>query len=308
MVLNKIGLTGSSGMLGRHLRAALQVAGADVAAVSRSGADGSAAWDLSEWLDMEVLDELFAGAQAIVHAGAFVQPSGEVDEARMFDANVRACLNLGQWAMSRNIPLLYISGAIVYADPCAPLQKESAPLGWSGLGGFYGFSKLLAEDVLMRLRQQGLRLCVLRPTSIYGHGIGADKMVPRFLATAARNEAIELTQPVEDRVDIVHAADVSAATVAALRRACWETLNVSSGKPISIIELAEACVAVAGSGRIEITGEAPANYKASVKYSLDISRAGERIDWRPRIDVRQGLSLLLRGQCFPTSGAVGGGE
>lgn len=301
MVLNKIGLTGSSGMLGRHLHAALQAAGAEVAAVSRSGTDGSAVWDLREWLGMEMLDALFAGVQAVVHAGAFVQPSGEVDEARMFDANVRACLNLGRWAMSRNIPLLYISGAIVYADPCAPLQKESAPLGWSGLGGFYGFSKLLAEDVLMRLRQQGLQLCVLRPTSIYGHGIGADKMVPRFLATAARNEAIELSQPVDDRVDIVHAADVSDATVAALKSGCWETLNVSSGHPVSIIELAEACVAVAGSGCIEIKGELPANYRASVKYSLDISRAGERIDWRPRIDVHKGLSMLMHGQCLPSS-------
>lgn len=308
MVLSKVGLTGSSGMLGRHLHVGLQAAGAEVVAVSRSGADDSAIWDLSEWLDMEVLDELFAGAQAIVHAGACVQPSGEVDEARMFDANVRACLNLGQWAMSRNIPLLYISGAIVYADPCAPLQQESAPLGWSGLGGFYGLSKLLAEDVLMRLRQQGLKLCVLRPTSIYGHGIGADKMVLRFLAAASRNETIELTQPVEDRVDIVHAADVSAATLAALRNECWETLNVCLGKPISIIELAEACIAVAGQGRIEIKGEAPTNYEASVTYSLDISRAGERIDWRPRIDVRRGLSLLLRGQYFPTSSEVGGGE
>lgn len=301
MVLGRVGLTGATGMLGRHMLAALQAAGAQVTAVSRSGADGSAAWNLGEWLDMAALDELFAGVQAVVHAGAFVQPSGEVDEARMFDANVRACLNLGQWATSRNIPLLYVSGAIVYADPRAPLQKESAPLGWSGLGGFYGFSKLLAEDVVMRLRQQGLKLCVLRPTSIYGHGIGADKMVPRFLAVAARNEVIELSQPVEDRVDIVHAADVSEATVAALKHECWETLNVSSGKPVSILELAEACVAVAGRGRIEIKGELPANYQTSVTYSLDIGRAAERIHWQPNIDVRKGLTMLLHGQCLPTS-------
>lgn len=301
MVLGRVGLTGATGMLGRHMRAALQAAGAKVKAVSRSGTDDSAAWDLSKWLSMAALDELFAGVQAIVHAGAFVQPSGEVDQAHMFDANVRACLNLGQWAMSRNIPLLHISGAIVYKDPCAPLQKESAPLGWSGLGGFYGFSKLLAEDVLMRLRQQGLKLCMLRPTSIYGYGIGADKIVPRFLAAAARGDVIELSQPVSDRVDIVHAVDVSDATVAALKKECWETLNVSSGKPVTIIELAEACVAVAGNGRIEIKGELPANYKASVKYSLDISRASERIHWQPRIDVSKGLTMLMHGHCLQTS-------
>ena len=301
MVLSRIGLTGSSGMLGRHLRAAFKAVGTDVVAVSRSGADGSASWDLGDWLDMITLDELFAGVQAIVHAGALVQTSGQVDEARMFDANVRACLNLAKWAMSRSIPLLYVSGAIVYADPCAPLQKESAPLGWSGLGGFYGFSKLLAEDLMMRLRQQGLKLCVLRPTSIYGDGIGTNTMVSRFLSTAAINEVIELSQPVEDRVDIVHASDVSDAAVAALKHECWETLNISSGRPVSIIELAEACVAVAKNGRIEIKGELPANYKSLVKYSLDISRASERIQWQPRVDAHLGLTMLLRGQCQRTS-------
>lgn len=288
-------------MLGRHLYAALQAAGAEVVPVSRSEKDGCAAWDLGEWLAMAALDDLFVGVQSVVHAGAWVQPGGDVDEARMFDANVRACLNLGLWARSRNIPLLYVSGAIVYADPDAPLQSESAPLGWSGLGGYYGLSKLLAEDVLMRLRQQGLQLCILRPTSIYGHGIDADKMVPRFLATAVRNDVIELMQPVNDRVDIVHAADVAEATVAALKDECWETLNVSSGNPLSIRQIAEACVAVAGKGRVEIKGEAPADYRASVKYSLDITYARERIRWQPRIDVRTGLSLLMRGQCFPVS-------
>jgi len=126
-------------------------------------------------------------------------------------------------------------------------------------------------------------------------------MVSRFLSTAVRNEVIELSQPVEDRIDIVHASDVSDAAVAALKHECWETLNVSSGKPLSIIELAEACVAVAENGRIKIKGELAANYKSLVKYSLDISRASERIQWQPRIDARLGLTMLLRGECQWTS-------
>jgi len=298
VVLSKVGLTGSSGMLGRHIDAALKAAGAEVVAVSRSGSNGAISWDLGDWLEMDALDEIFAGVQAVVHAGAYVQPSGLVDQARMFNTNVRACFNIGEWAMSRNIPLLYISGAIVYADSCALMQKESALLGWSGLGGFYGFSKLLAEDMLIRLRQRGLKLCVLRPTSIYGHGIDGDKMVPRFLTAATKNEVIDLVLPVDDRVDIVHASDVASATLLSLERECWDTLNISSGKPVSVIELAEACVEVAGGGCIEIKGELPLDYKALVRFSLDITRARECIGWQPRIDVHKGLSMLMRGQCI----------
>jgi UDP-glucose 4-epimerase len=214
----------------------------------------------------------------------------------MFDANVRACLNLGQWALARGIPLVYISGAIVYADPCAPTQDESAEPGWSGLGGFYGFSKLLAEDVLTRLRQKGLKLSLLRPTSIYGHGLDGGKMVQRFLSIAAADGAIELSEPTEDRVDLVHAADVASVAVAVLARKCWDTLNVSSGNPVSIKALAQACVDVAGSGRISITGQTLPGYKPSVTYSLNISRAQERLGWTPAIDIHRGLGMLLREQ------------
>ncbi len=296
MVLGRIGLTGATGMLGRHLHAALDAEGAKVVAVSRASNGEVAGWDLAEWLESTDLDRLFPEVQAVVHAGAQVQPSGDVDQAHMFDANVRACLNLGQWALARGIPLAYISGAIVYADPCLPMQDESAELGWSGLGGFYGLSKLLAEDVLARLRPKGLKLALIRPTSIYGQGIGEEKMVRRFLSIAARDGVIELNEPTEDRVDLVHAADVASATVAVLVRECWDTLNVSSGNPVSIKTLAQACVDVAGSGRISVTGQTPPGYKPSVKFSLNISRAQERLGWTPGIGIHQGLEMLLREQ------------
>lgn len=294
MVLKKIGLTGATGMLGRHLDKALRYAGAEVVPVSRLATlgDVSACWDLAEWREPGALDELFPGVHAIVHAGAMVQPSGEVDKARMFDANVRACFNLGEWAISRNVPMVFISGAIVYADSLALEQQENAPLGWRGLGGFYGFSKLLAEDVLMRLRQQGLKLAIVRPTSIYGFGITADKMVARFLAIAKAGDAINLTQPVLDRVDLIHAADVSRAVVAVLERGCWDTFNLSSGNPISVQELAEACVEVASGGRVSVSGEIPPGYIPSTRYSLDSALARRCLGWQAAIDVKQGLKMV----------------
>jgi len=274
-----------------------------VVAASRSGAAESTAWDLSNWLSMEALDQLFTDVQAVVHAGASVQSIGFVDRANMFDVNVRSCLNLGEWAISRNIPLLYISGAIVYEDPFAPLQAESSPVGGHRLGGFYGFSKLLGEDGLIRLRRQGLNLCVLRPSSIYGFGIDADKMVPRFLGVAAKGGVIKLSQPVNDRVDLINAADVSAAVMAALEHNCWETLNVSSGRPVSIMELAEACLNIAGKGNIEIRDNQQSNHKERVKYSLDITRAKKEIHWQPRIDIAKGLNMLMTQNCVDTSQA-----
>jgi len=303
MVLEKIGLTGSTGMLGRHLRVAIENAGAEVIAVSRSNgfASVSACWDLAEWREPEALDLIFRNAQAIVHAGALVQTSGQIDKARMFNANVRACLNLGEWANSRGIPFVYISGAIVYADNCALLQNESAERGWSGFGGFYGFSKLLAEDVLIRLRHQGLKLAIVRPTSIYGSGISFDKMVMRFLSIAEAGAVIELKQPVDDRVDIIHAADVSSAIVSILEREAWDIFNLSSGYPVSFLELAQECISLAGRGSVVISGELSDDYQPVITYSLDSERAKKCLSWQPAIDMSMGLSMLLHNKLLRPS-------
>ena len=283
-------------MLGRHIQTAFENSSVDVVSVSRAGDNLSTHWDLGKWLNSEELDNMFSSTQAVVHAGAFVQSCGEVDQACMFDVNVRACFNLGQWALKRNIPMVYISGAIVYANPFAPLQDELSELGWSGLGGFYGFSKLLAEDALMRLRQQGLKVAIIRPTSIYGHGIDKEKMVSRFLTTAAADGVIELIEPIEDQVDLVHAADVASATLAVLRHESWDIFNVSSGHPVSISELAKECLGVAGCGSISISGKRQTSYQSRVTYSLDTTRAQERLGWQPAIDIRKGLEMLLHRQ------------
>ena len=96
MVLNRVGLTGATGMLGSHIQTAFENSSVDIVSVSRAGDNLSTHWDLGKWLNSEELDNMFSNIQAVVHAGAFVQTYGEIDQARMFDVNVRACLNLGQ--------------------------------------------------------------------------------------------------------------------------------------------------------------------------------------------------------------------
>ena len=51
MVLNKIGITGATGMLGRHIRATLEEAGSQVVAVSREKdtIQKVAGWNLKDW-------------------------------------------------------------------------------------------------------------------------------------------------------------------------------------------------------------------------------------------------------------------
>lgn len=298
MVLNKIGLTGATGMLGRHLQVALRRAGAQVIAATRKGAldSGVPGWDLTEWQTLTELDTLFSDVQAVVHAGAMVPASGPIDEGQIYNANCRACVNLGQWALSRGVPVVHISSSTVYADTTSADITEDAPLGWSGLGGAYGFSKLLAEDAFRHLAEQGLKVAVVRPSSLYGCGLPGTKMMSHFLATAREGRAIELISPVDDKVDFIHALDVARAIVAILAANAWATFNIASGCTVSIKGLAEACIAVAGRGSIVIAEDKVQARDPMTRFALNTDFARSRLGWHPSLELRQGLQLMLK-QC-----------
>lgn len=288
-------MTGASGMVGRHVIGALAADGLQALPVTRGvDATQTRSWDLTQWKSDAELDSLFESVDAIVHAGAAVpRPTRPTGDGGLFDANVRAPANLGDWARRRGLPVVFISGAIVYANPTDDAIPEDAPLGWSGFGGFYGLSKLLAEDVLRREEQAGLKLAVLRPTSIYGNGLGAEKMVTSMAATANRGDAIELTEPVDDATNFVHAADVASAVVNVLRREAWSTFNIASDQNTTVRALAEACVDVAGKGRIDIRNGGPAARAAVNRFRLNCDRARRELGWSPRISLAAGIRAIL---------------
>lgn len=295
MVLKTIAVTGASGMLGRHIVAALKFADFDVISYSRTARDFELwrCWDLTQWKTEKELDELFESVDAVIHAGAAV-PSAQhlCDDNESFDANVRASLNLADWVRKRDLPLVHISGAIVYVDPNDQDIQEDAPIGWSGLGGFYGLTKLLAEDLLRREKDAGLRLAILRPSSIYGYGLGTEKLICSFLSRAHEGSTIELSEPVTDSVDFIHAADVADAVVKVLQDTAWGTFNLASGRSTSINDLAEMCISVAGKGDVKIKQSMQASRHPIRRFDLNCKLARMQLGWSPHVDLSVGIRAI----------------
>lgn len=300
MVLNRVLVTGAAGMVGRHLVGALTNAGIEVLASGRSPSDDLPPktkwipWDLGDWLDADTLNGIFGEVDAIVHAGAAV-PGNErkLTSKEYFDTNVRSCLNIGEWALDHDTPVVFISGAIVYAEIDKPDLKENSPTSRHGSGGFYGFTKLLAEHLFENLRARGLRVGILRPSSIYGEGLPYEKMIMKFLSAANRDGEIRLSPPTEDRIGMVHAADVARAALLLIQEKAWETFNISGGQTSSIEEIATACIHAVGKGKIEIKDEKPIR-PATTRFDLDCSKASQLLGFSPELDLQDGLKLMWK--------------
>lgn len=303
---HRIALTGASGVLGRHILALLARDRVEVLAASRKvpADQGEASsweiWDLQEWREPDALDELFPAATAVVHAGALVRAPGVTMDCRtLFDANIRATWALGGWALARGIPMIFISGATVYAAAEGGRPAENDELAWQGAtGGAYGHSKLLAEAALWPLRQEGLNLAVLRPSSIYGTGMASGKLIPTWLEIAAKDETIFIDPPAKDCIDLVHAADVARAVKLTLDRRAWATFNVASGAPQTLMEIAQACVCVAGRGRV-IVRETTTDRPPQLRFALNTEYARRALDFQASIEIEQGLKLMLRRRHTP---------
>jgi nucleoside-diphosphate-sugar epimerase len=287
--LHTVAVTGASGMVGRHVAAALRRAGAECRAVDRSR------WDLRRWANDDELDDFFAGCDAVVHAGAAVpSPGRPLPPQELIDANVRACYCLGDWARRRGKPIVLISGATVYAWTGDPALKEDAAKTSRPEAGLYGLSKLLAEQLLDGLSAQGLRVCILRPASVYGAGIPQSRMVATLLGKASRGEDLVLQPPTRDRFSLVHAADVAHAVLGALRSQAWDVFNVGGPAAVSVADIARACVAVVGRGKVVVPAQDTA--PGSLQYGLDCSKAAAKFGYSPRIGLEEGLRRTLAGE------------
>jgi UDP-glucose 4-epimerase len=285
-----VAVTGAFGMTGRHIIDAL------TRSSSRCIEVGREQWDLRQWKDTDELDRVFGDAQAIVHVGAAVPSPGQaIPDKDIFDANVRACLCLGEWCLSRDRSLVLISGATVYASPTAIGIIEGAPLVTQPVSGLYGLSKLLAEQVLGTLAARGLRLGILRPSSVYGCGIPATRMVGSFLARAARGQDIVLKPSIDEKINLLHASDLGSAVKRLLDVGAWDIFNIAAAKASSVVEIAQTCVSVVGKGRVVLPIDANDN-SGVTRYQLDYSKATAAFGYVPAIELAVGLRQTWLGK------------
>jgi dTDP-L-rhamnose 4-epimerase len=158
----------------------------------------------------------------------------------------------------------------------------------------YAASKVAQEHYALAWSEAtGGSVVALRYHNVYGPGMPRD--TPYSGVAAIFRSALEKGQPprvFEDggqMRDFVHVDDVAAANLAATAdRDGFTALNVCSGRPISIIEVASAlCDARDGSASPVITGQ----YRSGdVRHIVaDPSRAAAVLGFRAAIDPREGL-------------------
>ena len=294
-------LTGASGMLGRYALDQISKVAKRVICLSRTrpvNLPANAVWYAFDLINRYSLDDIDVfsedDADEFWHVGALL-PGANITDDVMFDANVRSVQWLAQYALKKRLAFRFVSGSTVYANPYAMDIREDDDLSPNGFGGFYGSSKFFAEKILEYYAQQGLRVTILRPSSIYGSGISANKLIARYLTQAMNDQEIIITPPLDQSFNLIFAEDVAVALALASERDITGTFNIA-GFNYAIRDIAETCIKVAAAGKLVVDNvETDAQPKPVTSlFDLDDSKIRRALGYDHRTTLHDGLMSMAR--------------
>lgn len=164
----------------------------------------------------------------------------------------------------------------------------------------YAASKLHQEQIAAAYgRRSHVPVCSLRYHNVYGPGMPRDTpyagVAAIFASALQKGSAPQVTEDGRQIRDFVHVADVARATAAALTRIgpIDGPLNIASGRPTTVLEMAEALWRVSGaapSARPKVTGRFR---PGDVRHVFAAThRATEQLGFRAEVGLDDGVSDL----------------
>ena len=288
----RILLTGSDGLIGRALRAALEARGAEVVGLDLRGTD-------SERGDVRSLRRVraaLAGCDGVVHLAALSRVVwGERDPQGCRSTNVEGVRNVLQ-AVEERTPqpwLLFASSREVCGQPRRLPATEDTPLRPVNV---YGRSKVEGERLVSCARSRGLCAATVRLSNVYGSADDhADRVVPAFVRAAITGSTLRV-DGAQCTFDFTHIDDTVRGMVALVDRLAEgrapPPIHLTTGHPTTLGDLAAAAVALTG-GKASITEAPPRSFDVA-RFHGAPERARSLLGWTPRVGLREGLERLAR--------------
>jgi UDP-glucose 4-epimerase len=299
-------VTGATGFIGSHLCLRLLDLGMEVhglddlsrgslkrAKILKNSGMSLHKADVRDWATVhEVLHEV--KPDAVIHLAALISVEESIRMPELYmEVNaegtrniVRAASNVGSGR------LIYASSAAVYGNPIRLPIAEDHPT--SPLSP-YGLSKLMGERYVTSEFIGREKPVILRIFNVYGPGQNPEYagVITKFMERLSQGDPPIIFGDGEQTRDFIHVDDVVEAFIRSLDTPLNETavLNVGSGRPFKIIELARMMIRLYGLN-VEPIHVPPRPGDVRGSYA-DISLAKRLLGWNPKISLEEGLRRLI---------------
>ena len=295
----KVLLVGGTGFIGQHILARLLTLGADVTvmALFRPGEyEGELLskcniikGDVSQPVNRKVISE--TNWNIVINVGGFINQGQDAQsDIETFTGHllhVRELVSILPNTLER---FVHAGSAVEYGDNPVPHREDMRERPLTP----YAAAKVAATHYLQMLyRSSGFPSVILRPFFIYGPGQDRGKFLPWAIEQAKAGYDIRMTAGEQSR-DPIHVKDVADAFVRAsvIEAAIGEVINVASGNPITIKDIASKIEKIAGKGHFLI-GSLPYREGEIMRSEADVKKLINILGILPSSTIDDGISEIL---------------
>lgn len=274
-------VTGASGFIGRHVVAALVGGGHRVHAVSRHPVPerGPVAWIKADLDDPDAVRDALAEAEPelALHLAWYVEPGAWMTDTRRNLESLEASVRL--------INLLVATGCerIVTAGSGVEVVQPDTP---------YAAAKRAAHVVVEQLARTGAGIVCAHLYGVFGPGEDARRFVPTVVNALLHDTPVDLTDGRQVR-DMLYVDDVASALVAVATSGVTGTIDIATGRPTALRDLALALARVTGGAHLLNFGARP--YAADeLTHYVGCADGLRALGWTPRHDVASAAEATVR--------------
>jgi UDP-glucuronate decarboxylase len=220
-----------------------------------------------------------------------------VDPVHTLHTNIFGAIHTLALAQEQGARVLQASTSEVYGDPAVHPQTEDywGHVNPIGPRACYDESKRVAETLFWEYRlNRGVNTVIARVFNTYGPNMTVDdgRVISNFIVRALRGEPLELYGGGERTRSFCYVSDLIEGLVR-LMNAEGETGPINLGNPgeIRMQDLAEKIIRKTGSRSKLVVGAAVTD--DPTRRCPDITRAKQRLDWQPHVDLDTGLDRTI---------------
>ena len=302
----KILVTGGAGFIGSHIAEYLVQRGDDVTVldnlITGSKENLTKISDKINFVngdirDHKLLEKLVSDTTCVFHEAALasVQQSFSMKD-EYIDVNVAGTENIFKLAKEYGFKIVYASSSSVYGNPKKiPVKEddERKPINP------YAKTKLDGEDLAKKYSEIGVKVIGLRYFNVFGKRQSKEYagVIKLFLQRIQQKKSPKINGDGLQTRDFVHIDDVVKANVLAMDSDInHRFLNVGSGLPTSVLDLANLIIEISGLSLEPIHGpELSGDVKAT---QSDIELIRKLLNWEPKMKLDDWLTKIISNNDF----------
>ena len=302
----KILVTGGAGFIGSHIAEYLVQRGDDVTVldnlITGSKENLTKISDKINFVngdirDHKLLEKLVSDTTGVFHEAALasVQQSFSMKD-EYIAVNVAGTENIFKLAKEYGFKIVYASSSSVYGNPKKiPVKEddERKPINP------YAKTKLDGEDLAKKYSEIGVKVIGLRYFNVFGKRQSKEYagVIKLFLQRIQQKKSPKINGDGLQTRDFVHIDDVVKANVLAMDSDInHRFLNVGSGLPTSVLDLANLIIEASGLSLESIHGpELSGDVKAT---QSDIKLIRKLLNWEPKMKLDDWLTKIISNNDF----------